>query len=121
MNRLKPSNPGELKTRLKPAKRPSGSAEKAHKAALAELGCMACRRLYGSHIPGPVELHHLRGGGWGKGDYTTLIPLCVSHHRGPLGVHGLGVRGFAAHYGFSQADLLNDALALLGKQRGVSI
>lgn len=84
-----------------------------HKGRLAELGCMVCRRLYGPHDPGPVELHHLRRGGWGKGDYLTMMPLCIPHHRGPLGVHGLGTKGFPKHYGFDQEDLLADALALL--------
>lgn len=87
--------------------------EKRHKLALAELGCMVCRRLYGPHAPAPVELHHLRTGGWGKGNYQTLIPLCPSHHRGMEGVHGLGTKGFVKHYGFDQQDLLNDAIALL--------
>lgn len=85
-------------------------AEKAHKAALVALGCAACFRLHGPHEPGPVELHHYRGDGWGKGDYMTLIPLCVEHHRGATGVHGLGVKGFAKHYGFDQKDLLIWAL-----------
>ena len=49
----------------------------------------------------------------GKGDAWTLIPLCVFHHRGNLGVHGLGTKGFAKHHGFDQQDLLNDALGLL--------
>lgn len=87
-------------------------AEKAHKSRLAELGCMVCRRIFGPHSPGPVELHHYRGGGWGKGDYMTLIPLCVEHHRGNSGVHGMGTKGFAKHYGFDQSDLLQDALNL---------
>ena len=89
------------------------SEEKAHKSALALLGCAACFRLYGPHEPGEVELHHLRGGGWGKGDYKTLIPLCVEHHRGNTGVHGLGVKGFDKHYGFTQADLLAWAIEQL--------
>jgi hypothetical protein len=84
------------------------SDEKKHKARLAEIGCMVCKRIYEAHEPGPVELHHLREGGWGKGDYTTLIPLCVEHHRGNTGVHGLGTKGFTAYYGFSQQDLLDD-------------
>ena len=88
-------------------------AEMIHKGRLAELGCMACRRIHGPHDPGPVELHHLREGGWGKGDYLTLIPLCVLHHRGNKGVHGLGTKGFTKHYGFTQDDLLQDALNLL--------
>ena len=87
-------------------------AEHIHKGKLAELGCMACLRIYGPHNPGPVELHHYRGGGWGKGDFKTLIPLCPEHHRGPTGVHGLGTKGFDKHYPFTQRDLLDDALRL---------
>jgi hypothetical protein len=90
--------------------------ERAHKAALVELGCMACRRLFPGIAPGPVELHHLRSGGWGKGDYMTLMPLCPEHHRGNTGVHGLGTKGFAKNYGFDQADMLADALRLLEKE-----
>lgn len=83
--------------------------EKQHKQNLASLGCMVCRRLYGIKS-GEVELHHRRKGmGWGKGDYTTLIPLCVEHHRGNSGVHGLGTKGFEKNYGFTEEDLLNDA------------
>jgi hypothetical protein len=88
-------------------------AEQAHKTALAGLGCVVCRRLYGPHDPGPVELHHLRAGGWGKGGYETLIPLCPEHHRGATGVHGLGTKGFVKRYGFTQADLLLDAMTLM--------
>ena len=87
-------------------------AEREHKSRLAELGCMVCLRLFGPHAPGPVELHHYRGGGWGKGDYKTLIPLCVEHHRGASGVHGLGTKGFAKTYGFDQSDLLAQTLRL---------
>lgn len=87
--------------------------ERTHKNKLAELGCMACRRLHGPHAPGPVELHHLRTGGWGKGDYKTLIPLCPEHHRGQTGVHGMGTKAFDRAYPFTQADLLADALELI--------
>ena len=84
-----------------------------HKSALADMGCMVCFRLYGPHDPGPVELHHLRTGGWGKGNYKTLIPLCPEHHRGKTGVHGLGTKVFPALYGFDQQDLLNDVFEAL--------
>lgn len=88
-------------------------AEKEHKRRLVDLGCMCCRRLWGINTP-EVELHHLRAGqGWGKGDWRTLMPLCHEHHRGPSGVHGLGTRGFPKHYGFTEQDMLDDALALL--------
>jgi hypothetical protein len=89
----------------------------AHKRALVELGCMVCKRLFPWMDRGPVELHHLRGGGWGRGNYLTLIPLCTSHHRGDKGVHGLGTKGFAKHYGFDQAELLMDALTLAGQTK----
>lgn len=89
-------------------------AELIHKGKLAQLGCLACLRIYGAHDPGPVELHHLRTGGWGKGGYKTLIPLCVEHHRGNRGVHGLGTKAFDAEYPFTQRDLLDDALKLTG-------
>lgn len=89
--------------------------EKTHKSRLVQLGCAVCFRLYGPHEPGPVELHHLREGGWGKGGYLTLAPLCFEHHRGNLGIHGLGTKGFVKHYGFTQHDLLNWALEKLEK------
>lgn len=92
-------------------------AEKKHKDALAQLGCMACRRIHGPHEPGPVELHHLRENGWGRGGYLTLMPLCVEHHRGATGVHGLGTRGFAKHHSFGQADMLRDTLELINKEQ----
>ena len=76
---------------------------------------MVCRRLYGINH-GEVELHHMRKGmGWGKGDYTTLIPLCYEHHRGNTGVHGLGVKRFPKHYGFTEEELLNDALSIISE------
>ena len=81
--------------------------EKAHKQAVAELGCALCYHLHGPHDPAQVELHHLRAGGWGKGDYKTLIPLCTEHHRGNTGVHGLGTKGFVKHYGITQQELLD--------------
>ena len=90
-------------------------AEKKHKTQLAQMGCAVCVRIYDAHEPGPVQLHHQRGGmgGWGKGDYLTLIPLCYEHHMGNSGVHGLGTRGFSATYGFTEADLLHDTLKRL--------
>lgn len=90
--------------------------EKEHKNKVARLGCMVCRRLFSNLqlADSPVELHHIRGGrGWGKGDYKTLISLCLEHHRGNTGVHGLGTKGFVKHYGFTEQDLLDDVERLL--------
>jgi Recombination enhancement, RecA-dependent nuclease len=86
-------------------------AELIHKGKLAEIGCMICR-MNGIN-DGPVELHHLRSGGWGKGDYKTLIPLCVEHHRGNTGIHGMGTKAFEREYGVTQTELLNKAKGLI--------
>jgi len=86
-------------------------AEKAHKAALVELGCVLCLQLgYGRT---PPQLHHLRTGGWGKGDYKTLIPLCPEHHIGNTGIHGMGTKAFERHYRVTQQELLQWALEQL--------
>ena len=85
-------------------------AEKLHKDILARMACRICVRLYGEHEGGNVELHHLRTGGWGKGNYMTLIPLCTPHHTGRWGVHGMGTKGFESFYGVSQRELLDETL-----------
>ena len=81
-------------------------AELIHKGKVAALGCAYCNFLHGPHNPGPVELHHLRSGGWGRGSYKTLIPLCPEHHRGKTGVHGLGTKAFDRISGTTQQELL---------------
>lgn len=92
------------------------AAERKHMNAVAELGCVVCRRVYGPHDPGPVELHHpRRGTGMGqRANHSDVLPLCVPHHRGKDGLHGLGTKGFPKHYGFDEADLLEDVRTLLG-------
>ena len=89
--------------------------ERQHKAWLAAQGCAVCVRIHPAHEPGPVELHHNRANGWGKGNYMTLMPLCPEHHRGKTGVHGLGTKGFAKHYGFDQTELLKHVLTMKGE------
>ena len=81
-------------------------AELQHKAKLADMACLICERIYGQHPGGHVELHHLRTGGWGKGNYTTLIPLCYFHHLGAEGIHTLGTKAWERHFDVSQKDLL---------------
>lgn len=93
-------------------------AERIWKAKLAAHGCVACMRIHGLHTPGPVQLHHFRGRGWGRGDYTTLIPLCYPHHKGRIGVHGMGTKAFdeyyAQHHELTQRTLLDDAQRIAG-------
>jgi hypothetical protein len=88
--------------------------EKKHMGRVAELGCAVCRRM--GHEGTPAEIHHLRAGtGAGRrASHYDVIPLCPEHHRGAMGLHGLGTKGFPAHYGFTEQDLLNDTRKLLG-------
>lgn len=83
------------------------SAEVIHKGKVAALGCALCHHIHGPHEPGPVELHHRRSGGWGKGDYKTLIPLCVNHHRGREGIHHMGTKLWELEFGVTQQQLLD--------------
>ena len=85
--------------------------ERNHKKRLSQMGCLICRKLFGDHEPSEVQLHHLRSGGWGKGDYETLIPLCYEHHLGDTGIHGLGTKAFEREYGVTQQELLEWARA----------
>lgn len=89
-------------------------AEKKHMTKVAELGCMVCRRM--GYEGTPSELHHPRAGtGAGRrASHMNVVPLCPRHHRGSDGVHGLGTKGFPAHWGFTEQDLLDDTLKLLG-------
>lgn len=81
--------------------------DREHMDRVAQLGCIVCRRVMGIFSP-LVELHHPRkGAGMGqRAAHQDVLPLCVEHHRGNTGVHGLGTKGFEKHYGFSEADLL---------------
>jgi hypothetical protein len=87
-------------------------AEQAHKDALVELGCILCHRLGLGQTP--PELHHLRTGGWGKGGYKTLMPLCFHHHRGIMGIHTLGTKAFERVHGVTQRELLAQSLEMIG-------
>lgn len=80
--------------------------EKTWKQALADMACLMCERIYGAHSGGDVQLHHIRTGGWGKGDYKTLIPLCWNHHQGPDGIHTHGTKAWERRFGVTQKDLL---------------
>jgi hypothetical protein len=84
--------------------------EKIHKEKLSGMGCIVCFHIHGPHDPGPVELHHLRSGGWGKGDYRTLIPLCYNHHQGAEGIHTMGTKAWERHFDVSQQDLLTEVM-----------
>lgn len=94
-------------------------AEKDHMNRVASLGCVVCRRVYGPHDPSEVELHHPRQGvGMGqRSSHMDVLPMCVGHHRGVMGYHGMGRKAFERHYGFTEADLLDDVKQLLNAER----
>jgi hypothetical protein len=91
----------------------TSKSEKEHFERLSRLGCILCIRLgYGEGTPS--EIHHIRRFG-GKRENTEVIPLCPEHHRGNSGVHGLGHKGFAKYWGFSEEDLLEKIKELLSE------
>tara|TARA_S200000501_G_scaffold148709_1_gene140264 strand:- start:1464 stop:1796 length:333 start_codon:yes stop_codon:yes gene_type:complete len=65
---------------------------------MAETGCIACRDS-GEKQTTPTEIHHLRQGMGMSQRNVKCIPLCVDHHRGNKGYHGMGRRSFEARYG----------------------
>lgn len=84
-------------------------AEKKHYDKLAQLGCSLCRHLgYGET---PCEIHHIRHAG--KRSNASVIGLCPEHHRGNIGVHGMGRKAFSKHYGVSEEDLLEQTQTLI--------
>lgn len=73
---------------------------------IADQGCILCHHLgYGQT---PAQLHHPReGAGMGqRGDDWNAIPLCIEHHTGPSGFHGMGKRAFEMRYDLDELDLL---------------
>lgn len=90
--------------------------EKKHLDLVSQLGCIVCARL---GYPGtPAEIHHPRTKSRGiglKASHYDAIPLCVEHHRGQTGVHGMGTKRFAYEYGFDESDLLEDTQKLLSE------
>jgi hypothetical protein len=83
-------------------------AEKKYMSKVAAIGCILCKRI--GYEGTPAELHHpRRGTGMGqRASHYDVLPLCPEHHRGKTGIHGLGTKGFPKHWGFDEADLLED-------------
>jgi len=62
---------------------------------VAKLGCVVCRRFEPTGLP--VEVHHVARGSGVRSDFA-VAPLCVEHHRGQAGFHGMGERAFCRLY-----------------------
>lgn len=92
------------------------AAEKRFHAALASLGCIACR-LDGRHNP-IVSIHHIDGR-TRPGAHLRVLPLCAGHHQDGTGIPGLIAvhpwkRRFEDRYG-SQDQLLERCHELLAQ------
>jgi hypothetical protein len=95
------------------SKKPPTKAEREHMSRVAELGCIACRKL-GFH-DSLAEIHHIRSGmGMGqRNSHFKVIPLCPHHHRhGPDAIH-VSPAAFQRKFGHEE-DLLKQVYELLG-------
>jgi len=63
--------------------------ERRHMAAVAELGCVVCRRQFG--VYSPAAIHHTDGK-TKPGAHMRVLPLCGAHHQ-------TGGYGVALHAG----------------------
>jgi hypothetical protein len=77
------------------------------------MGCILCHHLELGQSP--AQIHHLRtGSGMSqRASHFLAIPLCVGHHLGDDGLHGLGTRQFERRYRLSELDLLDLTLRRL--------
>jgi hypothetical protein len=59
-------------------------------------GCVICNRRLGLGR-GPVETHHVAEGSGLRSEFG-LVGLCVEHHTGATGLHGMGTKAFILLY-----------------------
>jgi hypothetical protein len=62
------------------------------------------------------EIHHV--GDAEERDDFAVVGLCVEHHRGATGVHGLHRRAFHARYKLTDVQMLAIARRLYAKEYG---
>lgn len=80
---------------------------KKHYDKVARVGCALCRFVLG-YQDTPPELHHIRRAG--IRDKAPVIPLCPPHHRGNIGIHGLGRKAFEKKYNITEEELLEQTM-----------
>ena len=76
--------------------------ESAHLERVAAAGCVLCHELGLGYSP--AEVHHVFDGA--ARSHWLTIGLCMEHHRGGTGFHGLGEREFNRRYKTTEANLL---------------
>lgn len=100
------------KTPLRSKPKRHTKAENLYLASVAMLGCQLCKFLgYGETA---CEVHHQRTGtGMMRASHYRTVGLCPEHHRGKTGVHAMGREEFAAMYGISEVELIEQTRAEL--------
>lgn len=83
---------------------------------VADLGCIACRKL--GYEDTPAELHHVKKGTMGKkASNYEVIPLCPHHHRTSNESYHLNPLWFTEKFG-TQQELLEEVTRLIyGKSK----
>lgn len=76
---------------------------------VARIGCILCKKQ--GYEDSPAVLHHIRRAG--KRSNAPVVPLCVSHHTGDAGIHGLGRKRFEREYSVTEEELLEMVQAIL--------
>lgn len=85
-------------------------AKNKHYDRVADLGCILCKK--NGYDGTPCEIHHIRRAG--RRNDAPVIGLCPAHHRGNIGVHGMGRKAFERHYQTTEEELLARTKELLG-------
>lgn len=80
--------------------RTSTAAEKRYLEKVAKMRCVVCARFENFGLP--TEVHHIAEGSSSPSHYL-VAPLCGTradggHHRGPTGLHGMGLKTFLSFY-----------------------
>ena len=91
-------------------------ADKEYLSKVAEIGCIICYRA--GYPETPCEIHHIRDVGLGLGvrnSHTNTLPLCLNHHRGNEGIHGMGRKAWERKYS-TQQELLEQVQRILDEK-----
>lgn len=85
-----------------------------HKERVRSVRCVVCSTM-GMVQSTPTEAHHVESVRDGLSDYATAA-VCVDHHTGPNGIHGLRRRGFEMRYKLTDIDLIALTIRALDRE-----
>jgi hypothetical protein len=84
-----------------------------YEARLRQLECCVCHHM---GMRGPCEELHHAGHATDRSDWNQ-VPICRTHHQGPLGVHP-SRRAFESRYKITEMDLLAITRKLYAEEFG---